>query len=85
MAIDFVSERVTRALESVIHDEEYVAISQSALSREQELNARLSADERKISMEIEDQKGLLSCRNEEACYMQGFRDVVRIMAGLPLE
>lgn len=51
-----------------------------------ELTSKLETErQHQLLNEYSERSSVVSCITEEACYLQGFRDMLRLMAGLPLE
>ena len=82
----FIADRVFHASQKVMHSQEYKTKNEECLLCSRKLSEQLANEETRRLFDVySDSKNALSCLTDEACYLQGFQDMIRLMAGLPLE
>lgn len=83
---DFVAGRCSFVDDKLRHNAKYEEVNRELLSCNRKLKASFWLDEQhELLGEISERRIDISVMTEEACYLQGFRDMVRLMAGMPLE
>lgn len=83
---EFVPDRCYHAVQRIVHREGYENESDKLRQNKDKLIANFSGEyERGLLDEILSHRDALLFMHEEACYTQGFRDCMHLIAGMRLE
>ena len=82
---DFIVSRSTCASENLVKSEAYGVKRHELNEILYKFEAMLSDEAKKMYLVVEDLQREISCMTSEACYLQGFQDMVKLMADRPLD
>ena len=83
---DFVLTRCGIIGRKLVNTEEYQTNREKLLSSMKELQSQFyTPEEERLFDEVLDCEHSLSCMKDEACYRQGFRDAICVIAGMRLD
>lgn len=82
---DFIVNRSTYAIENLAKSEAFGLKRDELNATLSKFDAMLSVEAREMYLVVENLQRELDCMTSEACYLQGFQDMIKLMADRPLD